>query len=192
MITAIGNEIAKSTATAVDSSRFKFFEGKVWRYLKWGKGQMKKTSTMFRKAHIAVEISSRAIVAVCLSRGKDHDSVIFARVWRRFSKRPLSKLRRLYADRAYWSENIVGLIHHHGITAVVSPKSNSVDHGTSSPMDLVVRAHKNYKGLYRKNHKPELRSTVEHSFGNVTQQMPRIMDHKSVNRAKALLTPFLW
>lgn len=194
LISSIGNEIAKpiATAVAVDSSGFQFFEGSTWRYLKWAAGQLKKTSVMFRKIHIAVEVSSRTIVAICPSRSKDHDVVIFARVWRRLSKRLLRKIQRLYADKAYWSENILGLITQNGITPVIPPKSNSVDHGTSSPMDLIVRAHNQYPGLYKKNHKPELRSTVEHTFGNVKQQRPRFMDRKPVNRAKALLTPFLW
>jgi len=194
LISSIGNEIAKPTATAVavDSSGFQFFEGSTWRYLKWAAGQLKKTSTMFRKIHIAVEVSSRAIVAICPSKSKDHDAVIFARIWRRLSKRLLSKIRRFYADKAYWSENILGLIAQNGITPVIPPKKNSVDHGTSDPMDLIVRARNNYPGLYRINHKPQLRSTVEHTFGNVTQAMPRITDRKAVSRAKALLTPFLW
>jgi len=46
---------------------------------------------MFRKVHIAVEVSSRAIMAIC-TRCEDHDSLIFSRVWRRLSKRLLSPI----------------------------------------------------------------------------------------------------
>jgi len=176
----------------VDSSGFQFFEGSTWRYLKWAVGQLKKTSSMFRKVHVAVEVSSRAVVAICPSRSKDHDAVIFTRVWRRLSKRLLRRINRLYADKVYWSENILGLIAQNGITPVIPPKSNSVDHGNENPMDLIVKAHNHYPGSYRKNHKPELRSTVEHTFGNVKQQRSRSMDRKAVNRALVLLTPFLW
>ena len=36
---------------AVDSSGFKITTGGLWRYLKWAKGQLKKTSKIFRKVH---------------------------------------------------------------------------------------------------------------------------------------------
>ena len=65
------------------------------------------------------------------------------------------------------------------------------NHGTTSAIDQIVHVWNKYPGLYRKNHRLELRSTVEHVFGTVTQLFLTIRDRNSKNKAKALMVGFL-
>lgn len=75
----------------------------------------------------------------------------------------------MYLDAAYWDEKIAVLLVQCGIIPVIPPKSNSVDHGTNNYQDKIVRALKNYPGLYKHNVKSEWRASVEHVFGLVKQ-----------------------
>ena len=72
----------------------------------------------------------------------------------------------------------------------VPPNKNSVDHGTDSPQDLRVRAEKNHNGLYRQNHHPERRASVEHVFGLIKLCPLPIYDRKMNNKLKTLLSSF--
>ena len=135
---------------------------------------------------------SRAIVSIRFSKSKDHDNVIFAKIWKDLSKRLIKQIKRFYLDKAYWSENTAGLINQNQITPIIPPKKNSIDHGTESPLDQIVRAHQKYPGLYHHNHQPQKRSSVEHVFGLIKLQEPKLRDRKAVNKVKTLLTPFLW
>ncbi len=97
----------------------------------------------------------------------------------------------MYLDAAYWAESIIGLLVQENIIPVIPPKSNSIDHGTDSQQDLIVRAMQNYPGLYKYNVKSEWRASVEHVFGMVKLRPLRITERKESSRAKALLFPFL-
>ncbi|MHA1685652.1 MAG: hypothetical protein ACTSYD_04495 [Candidatus Heimdallarchaeaceae archaeon] len=81
---------------------------------------------------------------------------------------------RFYADSAYWTENIVGLLKQHSLIPVISPKSNAL---LDTPLlGPIVRAHRFYPGLYKHNHHPEYRSSVEHVFGLLKLSFPPILD----------------
>ena len=192
-IKTLGTELAKQDgdSLAFDSSGFKVMEGKFWRYLKWDPSFLTKASVLFQKVHIAVEVRSRAIVGIRISKSKRHDSQLFKPLWKDISKRLKRRVRKVYADKAYWSRDIIEPLAAEGKTVVTPPKKNSVFHGSTSAMDQIVYAWNKYPGLYRKNHRPELRSTVEHVFGTVTQLFPIIRDRTQKNKAKALLMAFL-
>lgn len=115
---------------AVDSTGFGVFGGSIWRFLKWSKSRVKKTSKLFRKIHIAISLPSRSIISIARSKSIDHDSVIFSKLWKNIPKRLISRIRRMYLDAAYWDEKIIGLLVQEEITPVIPP--NSIDHGTSS------------------------------------------------------------
>ena len=69
---------------------------------------------------------------------------------------------RFYANSAYWTENIVGLLQQHALHPVIPPKSNAL---LGTPLlGPIVLAHRLYPGFYRPNHHPEYRSSVEHAF----------------------------
>ena len=163
-IRQLGTPIAKVSddALACDSSGFKRVISSLWGYLKWVQTRLSKTSKIFVKAHMCISLPSRAIVGLCFSRSIDSDAKIFAKIWLQISKRLIPKINRFYLDNGYWSGNILGLIHQFGIYPIVKPRKDFKDWGTDSPTDLVVRAHQNYPGLYRYNHKPQRRSAVEH------------------------------
>lgn len=190
----LGYAIAKQYdhALACDSTGFKRVGSSLWGYLKWVQTRLSKTSKIFVKAHVCISLPSRAIVAICFSRSIDSDAKIFAKIWKQISKRLLPCMRRFYLDNGYWSGNILGLIDQHQIYPVVKPRTGLKDWGTDSPTDLVVRAYNNYPGLYRHNHKPNHRSSVEHVFGLIKLKPLLLYDKKEINKLKTLLTPFLW
>lgn len=195
-IIQLGTKITNSTKleefdVAVDSSGFAIYGGSVWRFLKWSKSQVKKTSKLFRKVHIAISLPKRAIISIARSKSINHDSVIFSKLWKKLPKRLISKIRRIYLDGAYWDEKIIGLLNQEKIIPIIPPKSNSIDHGTNSQQDQIVRAMKNYPGLYKFNMKSEWRASVEHVFGLIKLRPLRMTERKEKSRAKALLLPFL-
>ncbi|MCG3224358.1 MAG: transposase [Candidatus Heimdallarchaeota archaeon] len=187
--TAVKGEDAEC---AVDSSGFKITTGNLWRYLKWAKGQLKKTSKLFRKVHIIISLPSRTVVSITTSPSTTHDSKVCGKLFQTLPKRLIKRFKRIHLDGAYWDENIMGWIKQEGMYPDVPPNKNSVDHGTDSPQDLRVRAEKNYPGLYRKNHHPERRASVEHVFGLIKLRPLTISDRKTNNKLKTLLCPFLW
>jgi len=193
-IIQLGNDVAKldTDAVAIDSTGFELYGGSSWRLVKWVSGLLRRTSKLFRKIHIGVALPSRAIIGIRVSKSKSHDAHEFGRLWLSIPKRLLTKVRKIYADKAYWWENILGLIAQEGMVPVIPPKSNSVDHGTSKARDLVVRAHQNYPGLYRHNHQPQRRAAVEHVFGLIKLRPGRITDRKLSCKNKTLLSRFLW
>ena len=78
-IKTLGTELAKQDgdSLAFDSFGFKVMEGKFWRYLRWDPSFLTKASALFQKVHIAVEVRSRAIVGIRISKSKRHDSQLF-------------------------------------------------------------------------------------------------------------------
>ncbi len=195
-ISQLGTKITNKTNfdkfdVAIDSSGIGIYGGSIWRFLKWAKSRVKKTSKLFRKVHIAISLPSRAIISIARSKSIDHDSIIFAKLWKKLPKRLISRIRRMYLDAAYWAESIIGLLVQEKIIPVIPPKSNSIDHGTDGQQDLIVRAMQNYPGLYKYNVRSEWRASVEHVFGLVKLRPLRITERKESSRAKALLFPFL-
>ncbi|MHA1684895.1 MAG: hypothetical protein ACTSYD_00655 [Candidatus Heimdallarchaeaceae archaeon] len=95
-------------------------------------------------------------------------------MWQKLPSTLLRPTMRFYADCAYWSENIVGLIKQHALHPVIPPKSNAL---LDTPLlGPIVRAHRFYPGLYRHNHHPEYRSSVEHVFVLLKLSFPPILD----------------
>lgn len=191
-ISKIGTDLSYNSCTdlAIDSSGFEIKSGSVWRLVKWNRNFLTKTSSLFHKIHITVALPSRAVVSIAETASKTHDVIGFAKLWLRMKKK--ISVKRIHADKAYWSENIIAFINQEGIKAVIPCKSNSKDHGTGSPMDQIVRLQRNHKGIYKKNYKPYLRSEVEHVFGNIKIRKPIVRDLLMKNKIKALLVAFLW
>ena len=101
-------------------------------------------------------------------------------------------ISRVHLDKAYWSENIINFFHQEAIKSVIPCKSNSRDHGTGSPMDLLVNYQRKMPGLYKKNNKIHLRAEVEHVFGVVRLFHILLRSRKRNNKLKTLLCSFLW
>lgn len=193
-IRQLGYEVAilQDCSCAMDSSGFKIITGQLWRYAKYASATISKTSKAFRKVHIIVGLPSRAIVSIANSASKTHDSQLCGKLFKKLSKRLVPQLKRMFADKGYWDEKIMGWITQEGMYPVIPPKSNSVDHGSSSPHDLIVRAHQKYPGLYKHNHQPGKRAGVEHVFGLIKLRPMILYDRKLRIKEKSLLCSFLW
>ena len=100
-----------------------------------------KTSKLFRKVHLAVALPSRAVVGIKSIKSLVHDVKGFGPLWMSMSRR--LQIRRVHADKAYWSENIINFLNQEKIMVAIPCKSNSLDHGTFSPMDQLVRKQQN-------------------------------------------------
>ena len=194
MISHFGYQLSKLDARdlAIDSSGFETRSGSIWRFIKWDRRKLSKTSKLFRKIHLAVSLPSRAVVAAVTTKSREHDAHGFGRLWLKLSKKLIPKIRRVNADKAYWSENILGFLHQEKIKPVIPCKSNSVNHGTKSPMDRLVKLQRKYSGIYCKNCCTYIRAEVEHVFGHIKIRRPILRDRKMGNKTKALLIPFLW
>ncbi|OLS16851.1 MAG: hypothetical protein HeimC2_45990 [Candidatus Heimdallarchaeota archaeon LC_2] len=193
-ICKLGNEISQfdNLDLAVDSSGFEYQIGSIWRWVKWNLKMLTKTSKLFRKVHIAVALPGRAIVGIKSTKSLVHDAKGFGPLWLSLPKHMICRIKRVHADKAYWSENIINYLDKEDISAVIPCKSNSIDHGTSSPMDQLVRLQKNYPGIYKINYKTNRRASVEHVFGNIKIRKPVLRDRKMQNKVKTLLCSFLW
>ena len=88
---------------AADSSGFKNRQACLWRFLKWSKGGLKRTSRLFRKIHLIIALPSRAIVSLTHSHSNTHDSKVFGGLWQKLPSTLLRPTVRFYADSAYWS-----------------------------------------------------------------------------------------
>ncbi|UJG42138.1 MAG: hypothetical protein K9W45_06675 [Candidatus Heimdallarchaeum aukensis] len=113
-----------------------------------------------------VGLPSRAIVSLAHSASNTHDSKVFGLLWQKLPSALLRPFLRFYGDCAYWTENIVGLLSQHSFFPVIPPKSNA-RYPSPPPIGPIVQAHRLYPGLYRRNHHPEYRSSIEHVFGLV-------------------------
>ncbi|OLS25531.1 MAG: hypothetical protein HeimC2_17870 [Candidatus Heimdallarchaeota archaeon LC_2] len=193
-ICRLGNEISQfdDPDLAVDSSGFEYQIGSIWRWVKWNRKMLTKTSKLFRKIHLAVALPSRAIVGIKSTKSLVHDAKGFGLLWPSLSKRAIPRIKRVHADKAYWSENIINYLDQENIQAVIPCKSNSIDHGTTSPMDHLVRTQRNYPGIYKINYKTNRRACVEPVFGNIKIRKPVLRDQKMHNKVKTLLCSFLW
>ena len=182
----------KDENLAIDSSGFEMMTGSFWRLVKWGRKTILKSSNIFCKAHIAVALPCRAIVGISTSSSTDHDAKIFGPLWRKMYSRMINRLKRTHLDKGYWSEKIINFLDQEKIIAVIPCKSNSKDHGTSSPMDTIVRQQRKMPGLYKINNKTYLRAEVEHVFVEVKLFHILLRDYKKHNKLKTLLCSFLW
>ena len=149
-------------------------------------------SNIFCKVHIAVALPSRAIIGVTTSKSSDHDAKIFGPLWNKMYSRAVKRLKRVHLDKGYWSEKIINFLDQEHIKAVIPSKSNSKDHGTSSPMDELFRQQRKMPRLYKLNNKTYLRAEVEHVFGEITLFHILLRDRKRHNKLKTLLCSFLW
>jgi len=68
---------------AVDSSGFKIRQASVWRFLKWSRGALKKTSKLLWKINLIVGLPSRDIVSLAHSASNTHDSKVFGLLWQK-------------------------------------------------------------------------------------------------------------
>ena len=123
-----------------DSTGFLFKGGSVWILLKWFKPLLKKTSYAFLKAHLLVDTTSRAILAVKLSKSPTHDIKMAEKVLKKVGKRRLRLVNRIFGDKAYTSRKLGQKLQvEYGIQLIVEPKRNAVDHGSNSWFDRSVR-----------------------------------------------------
>ena len=176
----------------VDSSGFEKRTGSNWRFVKWQGSFLKKSSNLFQKIHMAVALPSRAIVGIHISNVNMFDSKAFGPLILKTYKRVLKKCKKLYADKAYWDEKILGWCYQEGITPVIPCKKNSKINGIHDFMDHQVRYQKRHPGIYRKNTQNYKRAEVEHVFGEIKLQHVIIRDLKKDNKEKSLLSSFLW
>ena len=193
-IRMIGYEDSRSSIKdlVIDSSGFELRPGSIWRHVKWTKTKISKTSSLFRKIHLAIALPSRTIVGIYSSEAKKSDCKAFGPLIIRVYKRLLTRIRRAHADKAYWDEKIVGYLCQERITPVIPCKANSKINGIYDFMDFQVRYQKKYPGIYKKNTKHYLRAEVEHVFGEVKLQYPILRDRYLHNKNKSLLCHFLW
>jgi len=119
-----------ATDLAIDSSGFETRLGSTWRFIKWDRRKLSKASRLFQKIHLAFSLPSRAVVVAVATKSREHDVHGFGRIW--LSKNLPRKIR-VHADKAYWSENIIGFLHQEKIRSVIPCKSNSIEHGTKVP-----------------------------------------------------------
>jgi len=133
------------TSVAIDSSGFETRAGSMWRFFKWNRKKLSRTSLIFKKVHIAISLPSRSIISITTSKSKDHDSKVFGKIWKNMYRRIVKQLKIVHLDKGYWSENIIGLLVQVGITPVIPCKKNSIDHGVASPMDQLVRLQKRHQ-----------------------------------------------
>ena len=179
-------------ALAVDSSGFEKRTGSIWRFVKWNGSFLKKSSNLFKKIHIVVALPSRAIVGIHISNVNTYDSKAFGPLILRTYKRVLNKCKKLYADKAYWDEKILGFLTQEGIYPVIPCKKNSKINGIHDFIDDQVKYQKKYPGIYKKNNQSWKRAEVEHVFGEIKLQHVIIRDLKKYNKDKSLLCSFLW
>ena len=193
-IRRLGFEDSKDTIAdlLIDSSGFELRPGSIWRHVKWTKTKISKTSTLFRKIHLAIALPSRAIVGIYGSEAKMYDSVAFAPLVLKVYKWLKPKIQRVHADKAYWDEKIIGYLYQEGITPVIPCKINSKIHGIYDFMDFQVRYQKQYPGIYKRNTHNYRRAEVEHIFGEIKLQYPILRDRYLHNKDKTLLCHFLW
>ncbi|MCH8907617.1 MAG: transposase [Candidatus Heimdallarchaeota archaeon] len=102
--------ILEDCSCAMDSSGFKIITEQLWRYTKYASAVITKTSKAFRKVHIIIGLPSRAIVSVANSDSKTHDSQLCGKLFKKLSKRLIPQLKRMFADKGYWDEKIMGWI----------------------------------------------------------------------------------
>ena len=184
--------ILQDCECSIDSSGFKICTGQLWKFLKWGRTSLKKASKLFRKIHIIIALPSRSIVSITHSPSNFPDHMACGKLFLHLSKRLLKHLKRIHLDIAYFEKNTMAWIEQEGMYPVVPPKVDSRDHGTDFLHDKIVRAYKSYPSLYRHNHHPERRSSVEHVFDLIKLKPLILNDRKLSNKMKTLLTPFLW
>ncbi|MHA1854221.1 MAG: transposase [Candidatus Heimdallarchaeaceae archaeon] len=136
-----------------------------------------------------IALPSRTIVSLAHSHSNTHDSKAFGILWQKLPSTLLRPDVSFYADCAYWSENIVGLLKQHALISVIPPKSNAL---LDTPLlESIVRAHRLYPGLYRHNHHPEYRSSVEHVFGLIKLFFPPILDRLPSTLLNTLYSPLI-
>ena len=82
--------------------QFKNRQASLWRFLKWSKGTLRRTSTLFSKLHLIIALPSRAIVSLAHSHSNTHDSKVFGELWQKLPSTLLRPTMRFYADSAYW------------------------------------------------------------------------------------------
>jgi len=87
---------------AIDSSGFETRSGSIWRFIKWDRRKLSKTSKLFRKIHLAVSLPSRAVVSAVATKSQEQDAHGFGRLWLKLSKKLIPKIRRVHAYKVYW------------------------------------------------------------------------------------------
>ncbi len=174
--------------TAIDSTGFLFKAGSVWILLKWAVRKLKKTSRIFYKAHVLVEVKKKVILGVRLSKSPEHDLTVGIKLIFSLGKRLLAKIRRLYGDKAYTDSRLaIELETDFGVQMVVEPRSNAVDHGTNSSQDRNVRLYHNSPELWKYTHSHGQKSTVERIIGVVKQYPMAMTARLNITKKKQLV-----
>ncbi|MHA1685098.1 MAG: hypothetical protein ACTSYD_01690, partial [Candidatus Heimdallarchaeaceae archaeon] len=111
------------------------------------------------------------------ARETAHDSKAFGILWQKLPSTLLRPAMRFYDDCAYLfgvkissgsSSNMLSFLSSLLKVMLISTRLYS--------LGPIVRAHRLYHGLYKHNHHPEYRSSVEHFFGILKLSLPPILD----------------
>ena len=193
LITAVGRILCPEPKdTAIDSTGFLFKGGSVWILLKWLTPLLKKTSRAFLKAHLLVDTTSRAILAVKLSKSPTHDIKMAEKVIKKVGKRRLRLVKRIFGDKAYTSRKLGQKLQvEYGIQLIVEPKRNAVDHGSNSWFDRSVRLYSRSASLWKHTHGYGRKSVVEQVICEVKKRKIVLSARKVSQKRKQLLLNFL-
>ncbi len=176
--------------TAVDSTGFLFKGGSVWLLLKWAVKKLKKTSRIFYKAHIIVDLKSEVVLGVRLSKSPDHDLKHGVKLIFGIGKFLLTKIKRIYGDKAYTDGDLESDLQEYDVQMIVEPKSNAVDHGNDDFHDRSVRLYKNSPSLWKYTHSHGQKSVIEKIMGKIKMQPIPITARLAKTKKKQLCVRF--
>ncbi len=179
-----------SEDVAFDSSGFLFKGGSVWILLKWGKKKLKKTSRAFYKAHIAVDVKSTAVLSVKLSKSMTHDVKIAWKLIKSMGSNVVSKLRRIYGDKAYNDKKLREYLISKSVNLIVEPKKNATDKGTNDFQDKNLRLYRRSPNLWKSTHNYNQKTFVELVFGTVKSKPIPLSAKLAKNKKKQLIMKF--
>jgi len=180
----------KPQNVALDSTGFLFKGGSVWILLKWAKQQLKKTSRSFYKVHIATDLTSRAVLAIKLSKAPTHDLKIAWRLIKSIGKRCLTSLRKIYGDKAYTDKKLSCHLNQYQVQLIVEPRSNATDKGTNGFQDRNLRLYRNSPNLWKWTHKHGQKAIIERVFGSIKSNAIPLSARLAKNKRKQLIMKF--
>ena len=175
---------------AFDSSGFLFKGGSVWILLKWGKMKLKKTSRAFYKAHIVVDVKSKAVLAVKLSKSNTADVIVAWKLLKSMGKRVISKMKTIFGDKAYNDQKLREELKSQNVKLIVEPKKNATDKGTDSSQDRSLRLYRNSPNLWKSTHKYDQKTFVELVFGTIKSRPLPLSAKLTRNKKKQIIMKF--
>jgi hypothetical protein len=177
--------------TAIDSSGFILKVGSIWRYIKYKRSELKRSSKRFYKFHIIISTKSKTILAVDWSKSPEHDYPEGRKLIKKVGRRLFSKINRNYGDKAYNGKPFTNDLAELGVRHIVEPKSNAVDRGTDTVRDRSLRLYRNSPGLWKYTFKHGRKSAVEQVFGEIKIRNNTLNSRKRHLLKKQILLQFL-